>query len=59
VKKMAGKQNGRWAIDYYRTLGWSTDSKGSVENPLRVLGISEGCFLTLKEYFEKILAGSA
>ncbi len=33
--------------------------QGSVENPLRVLGTGEGCFKTLKEYCENILAGSA
>jgi hypothetical protein len=33
--------------------------QGSVENPLRVLGTGEGCFNTLKEHCEKILAGSA
>ncbi len=33
--------------------------QGPVENPLRVLGTGEGCFKTLKEYCENILAESA
>jgi hypothetical protein len=47
-EKMAGKQNGRGGGQgLYRSLGWRTE--GSVENPLRVLGTGEGCFMTLKE----------
>jgi hypothetical protein len=33
--------------------------QGSVENLLRVLGTGDGCFNALKEYREKLLAGSA
>ncbi len=33
--------------------------QGPVENPLRVVGTGEGCFKTLKEYCEHILAESA
>jgi hypothetical protein len=33
--------------------------QGSVENPIRVLGTGEGCFKTLIEYCENVLAGSA
>jgi hypothetical protein len=43
----------------YRTLMWSRDFSRVCGNPLRVFGTGEGCFKTLKEYCENILAGSA
>ncbi len=39
-------------------LGGVEIFQGSFENPLRVLGIGEGCIKTLTEYCENILAGS-
>jgi hypothetical protein len=40
-------------------LGGVESFQGSVENHLRVLGTIEGWIKTLKEYCEKLLAGSA
>jgi hypothetical protein len=44
---------------FVEPLGGVEIFQGSVENPLRVLGIGEGCFKTHKEYCENFLAGSA
>jgi hypothetical protein len=45
--------------DFIEPLGGVEIFQRSVENPLRVLGTGQGCFKTLKEYCENILAGSA
>jgi hypothetical protein len=44
---------------FIEPLGGVEIFQGSVENPLWVLDTGEGCFKTLKEYCENILAGSA
>jgi hypothetical protein len=44
---------------FIEPLGGVENFQGSVENPLRVLGTGEGCFKTLQDYCENILAGSA
>ncbi len=44
---------------FIEPLGGVEIFQGSVENPLRVLGMGEGCFKTLKEHCENFLAGSA
>ncbi len=41
---------------FIKLLGGVEIFQGSVENPLRLLGTGEGCFKTLKEYCENILA---
>ncbi len=43
---------------FIEPLGGVEICQGSVENPLRELGTGEGCFKTLEEYCETILAGS-
>jgi hypothetical protein len=59
LKKIAGKQNGGGGKVIIEPLGGVEIFQGPVENPLRVLGTGEGCFKTLKEYFENFFAGSA
>jgi hypothetical protein len=57
--KNGGKTKWKGGKVFIETFGGVEIFQGSVENPLRVLGTGEGCFKTLKEYCENILAGSA
>ncbi len=54
-----GKAKWKGGKVFIEPLGGVEIFQGSVENPSRVLGMGEGCFKTLKEYCENILAGSA
>jgi hypothetical protein len=58
-EKNGGKTKWKGGKVFIEPLGGVEIFQGSVENPLRVLGTGEGCFKTLKEYCENILAGSA
>jgi hypothetical protein len=53
LKMAANKMEGGQGL--YRTLGWSRDFSRVCGEP----GTGKGCFKTLKEYCENILAGSA
>ncbi len=59
LKKNGGKTKWKRGKVFLEPLGGVEIFQGSVENPLRVLGTGEGCFKTLKEHCEKLLAGSA
>jgi hypothetical protein len=59
LKKNGGKIKWKGGKVFIEPLGGVEIFQGSMENPLRVLGTGEGSFKTLKEYCEKILAGSA
>jgi hypothetical protein len=58
-EKNGGKTKWKGGKVFIEPLGGVEIFQGSVENPLRVLGTGEGCFKTLKEYWENILTGSA
>jgi hypothetical protein len=61
LEKKGGKTKWKGGKVFIEPLGGVEIFQGSVENPslLLVLGTGEGCFKTLKEYCEKMLAGSA
>jgi hypothetical protein len=59
LKKNGGKTKWKGGKVFIEPLGGVEIFQGSVENPLSVLCTREGCFKTLKEYCENILAGSA
>jgi hypothetical protein len=59
LKKNGGKTKRKGGKVFIEPLGGVEIFQGPVENPLRVLGTGEGCLKTLKEYCEKLLAGSA
>ncbi len=59
LKTNGGKTKWKAGKVFVEPLGGVEIFQGSVENPLTVLGMDEGCFKTLKEYCENILAGSA
>ncbi len=52
LKKNSGKIKWKWGKVFIEPLGGVEIFQGPVENPLRALGTGEGCFKTLKEYFE-------
>ncbi len=59
LKKDGGKTKWKGGKVFIEPLGGVEIFRGSVENPIRVLGTGEGCLRTLKEYCENFLAGSA
>jgi hypothetical protein len=59
LKKNGGKTKWKRGKVFIEPLGGEEIFRGSMENPLGVLGTGEGCFKTLKEYCENFLAGSA
>jgi hypothetical protein len=59
LKKNCGKTKWKGGKVLIEPLGGVEIFQGSVENPIRVFGTGEGCFPTLKEYCENILAGPA
>jgi hypothetical protein len=58
-KKNGGKTKWTEGQGIYRTLGWRRDFPRVYGEPLRELGTGEGCFKTLQEICENVLAGSA
>jgi hypothetical protein len=58
LKKNGRKTKWKGGKVFIEPLGGVEIFQGSIENPLRVVGTGEGCFKTVKEYFEKFLAGS-
>ncbi len=59
LKTNGGKTKWKGGKVFIESLGGVEIFQGSVEHPLRVLGTGEGCFKTLNEYCENILAGFA
>ncbi len=59
LEKNGGKTKWKGGKALTEPLGGVEIFQGSMENPLRVLCTGEGCFKTLKKYYENFLAGSA